>query len=91
MKLLAALALLASIGIAGAAERSIDKSIVVPATLRHTGWGEGGEWDKTFAYFDRAWDSVLANLKKRFENGPQDWTEWMESLRKMQEQAAQKK
>ena len=60
-------------------------------TLHHTGWGEGGEWDKTFAYFDRAWDSVLANLKKRFESGPQDWTEWMKSLRKMQEQAAQKK
>ncbi len=60
-------------------------------SLHHTGWGEGGEWDKTFAYFDRAWDNVLANLKKRFESGPQDWTEWMKSLRKMQEQAAQKK
>ena len=60
-------------------------------SLHHTGWGEGGEWDKTFAYFDRAWDNVLANLKKRFESGPQDWSEWMKSLRKMQEQAAQKK
>lgn len=60
-------------------------------TLHHTGWGDGGEWDKTYAYFDRAWDAVLANLKKRFESGPQDWTEWMKSLRKMQEQAAQKK
>ena len=182
MKLFTALLLVASSGIAGAVERSIDKSIVVPATLdqtwdawttregiisffapdakiepkvggafqiyinplaeaddmrfmalqpkqmlsfdwnapphlptvqqqrtfvvlrfapvseketrvslHHTGWGEGGEWDKTFAYFDRAWDGVLANLKKRFESGPQDWTEWMKSLRKMQEQAAQKK
>ena len=53
--------------------------------------GEGGEWDKTFAYFDRAWEGVLGNLKKRFESGPQDWTEWMKSLKKMQEQAAQKK
>ncbi|MGZ9075984.1 MAG: SRPBCC family protein [Burkholderiaceae bacterium] len=60
-------------------------------SLHHTGWGEGGEWEKTYAYFDRAWGGVLANLKKRFESGPQDWTEWMNSLRKMQEQAAQKK
>ena len=60
-------------------------------SLHHTGWGEGGEWEKTFAYFDRAWDGVLTNLKKRFESGPQDWTEWMNALRKMQDQAAQKK
>ena len=39
-------------------------------SLHHTGWGEGGEWDKTYAYFDRAWGNVLANLKKRFESGP---------------------
>jgi hypothetical protein len=24
---------------------------------------------------------VLGNLKKRFETGPQDWTEWMQLLR----------
>ena len=51
-------------------------------TLHHTGWGEGGEWDQTFAYFDRAWGYVLGNLKTRFEKGPQDWTEWMAQLRK---------
>ena len=60
-------------------------------TLHHTGWGDGGEWDKAYAYFDRAWDGVLANLKKRFESGPQDWTEWMNTMRKMQEKAGQKK
>lgn len=49
-------------------------------TLHHTGWGEGGEWDKAFAYFDRAWAGVLANLKKRYEVGPQDWTEWLKQL-----------
>ena len=54
-------------------------------TLHHTGWGDGYEWDKTHAYFDRAWGNVLANLKKRFESGPQDWTEWMDTLRKMQQ------
>lgn len=60
-------------------------------SLTHVGWGEGGEWDKAYAYFDRAWGNVLANLKKRFESGPVDWTEWMNQLRKMHEQAAQKK
>jgi uncharacterized protein YndB with AHSA1/START domain len=59
--------------------------------LHHTGWGEGGEWDKTYAYFDRSWGNVLANLKKRFETGPVDWTEWMDQLRKMHVQPAPKK
>ena len=51
-------------------------------TLHHTGWGSGGEWDKTYAYFDRAWDYVLGNLKKRHDAGPRDWSEWMANLRK---------
>ena len=59
-------------------------------TLHHTGWGEGGEWDKAHAYFDRAWTGVLGNLKKRFDVGPQDWTEWMAQLRKMHEEPAKK-
>jgi uncharacterized protein YndB with AHSA1/START domain len=60
-------------------------------SLHHTGWGDGGEWDKAFAYFDRAWGNVLANLKKRFDSGPQDWTEWLNQLRKWREEAARKK
>jgi uncharacterized protein YndB with AHSA1/START domain len=60
-------------------------------TLHHTGWGEGGEWDKAYAYFDRAWGNVLINLQKRWTTGPYDWTEWMNQLRKWREQAAQKK
>ena len=51
-------------------------------TLHHTGWGNGGEWDKTFTYFDRAWGGILGKLKTRFETGPTDWTEWMAQLRK---------
>jgi uncharacterized protein YndB with AHSA1/START domain len=51
-------------------------------TLHHVGWGDGGEWDKTYAYFDRAWGRVLENLQKRHAAGPVDWTAWMESLRK---------
>jgi uncharacterized protein YndB with AHSA1/START domain len=50
-------------------------------SLHHTGWGDGGEWDKTFAYFDRAWGNVLANLKKRHDSGPVDWTEWLARLK----------
>lgn len=57
-------------------------------TLHHTGWGDGGQWDQAYAYFDRAWGFVLANLKKRFETGPQDWSTWMAQLRQAREAAA---
>ena len=57
-------------------------------TLHHTGWGDGGEWDKAYAYLDRAWGNVLGNLKRRFESGPQDWTAWLEQLRKMRADTA---
>ena len=50
-------------------------------TLHHTGWGDGGEWDKTFAYFDRAWGAVLGKLQASFTTGPVDWSEWMAQLR----------
>jgi uncharacterized protein YndB with AHSA1/START domain len=56
-------------------------------TLYHGGWGEGGEWDKAYAYFDRAWSGVLANLQKRFESGPTDWTDWLRQLREMKAKA----
>jgi hypothetical protein len=37
-------------------------------TLRHDGWGEGGEWDDAFAYFEKAWlEGVLPALVKLFE------------------------
>ena len=59
--------------------------------LTHVGWGEGGEWDKAHAYFDRAWGAVLANLQKRFAEGPIDWTEWRGKLKAMMEEEARKK
>ena len=59
-------------------------------SLHHTGWGDGDEWDKAYAYFDRAWGNVLAGMKKRFDSGPQDWSEWLKQLRQMQEKAGQK-
>ena len=59
--------------------------------LTHLGWGEGGQWDQTHAYFDRAWGNVLANLQKRFAEGPVDWSPWLARLKAMQEEEARKK
>ena len=49
--------------------------------LHHTGWGDGGQWDQAYAYFDRAWGFVFDNLKQRFDTGPHDWTSWMAQMR----------
>ncbi|HEY1394399.1 MAG TPA: SRPBCC domain-containing protein [Methylibium sp.] len=65
-----------------------DKSTRI--TMHHTGWGEGGQWDQTYAYFDKAWGRVLANLQRRFETGPVDWTDWLQQMRKASA-AAEKK
>jgi uncharacterized protein YndB with AHSA1/START domain len=51
-------------------------------SLHHVGWGEGGEWDKAFAYFSGAWPQVLQNLQYSFVKGPVDWTDWLERLKK---------
>ena len=42
--------------------------------LTQTGWGVGDNWDRLYDYFDRAWAFVLGNLKKRFDEGPLDWS-----------------
>ncbi len=53
-------------------ERITDRETRV--RLRHDGWGEGGEWDAAFAYFDRAWNRVvLPRLVHRFAVGPVAW------------------
>jgi uncharacterized protein YndB with AHSA1/START domain len=67
-------------------ERVADRTTRV--SLHHTGWGDGGQWDQAYAYFDRAWGNVLGNLKKRFEQGPQDWAPWLEQLRRWREAPA---
>ena len=51
--------------------------------LHHVGWGDGGEWDKAYDYFSAAWPRVLANLQKRFAEGPVDWAPWLEQMKKM--------
>ena len=53
--------------------------------LVHTGWGDGGQWDKAYQYFDRAWGNVLANLEKRFADGPVDWTDWLKQVKAYQD------
>jgi len=49
--------------------------------LSHVGWGDGGEWDQAYDYFDRAWGNVLANLQKRFVEGPVDWKPFLSKLK----------
>jgi uncharacterized protein YndB with AHSA1/START domain len=56
-------------------------------TLHHVGWGDGGEWDRAYAYFERAWGGVLGNLVKRFETGPLDWKPWLAQLEAARERA----
>ena len=35
--------------------------------LREDGWGDGGQWDEAYKYFERAWlQMVLPNLQKHF-------------------------
>ncbi len=35
--------------------------------LIHAGWGEGGQWDEVYAYFDDAWGRVLTRLVEYFD------------------------
>lgn len=39
-------------------------------SLSHIGWGKGEDWDDLYGYFDKAWEKVLDNLKRRFGEGP---------------------
>ena len=59
--------------------------------LTHSGWGDGGQWDQAYQYFDRVWGNVLANLQKRFVEGPKDWKEWLGQMRAYQDQEDRKK
>jgi len=39
--------------------------------LTNGGFGEGGNWDKSFEYFSKAWpDYVMKSLRERFEKNP---------------------
>ena len=53
--------------------------------LTHAGWGDGGQWDQSFDYFDKAWGRVLANLEKRFAEGPVDWAPFLRNVKAYQD------
>lgn len=53
--------------------------------LTHTGWGDGGQWDQAYAYFDGAWGRVLEGLAKRFVDGPRDWSPWLKQMKAYQD------
>jgi hypothetical protein len=36
--------------------------------LTHLGWGDGGQWDEAFDYFDAAWGRVLERLAAYFQD-----------------------
>ena len=41
--------------------------------LKHLGFGQGRDWDITYAYFDNAWGRVLPLMKGSLETaGKQD-------------------
>jgi uncharacterized protein YndB with AHSA1/START domain len=42
-------------------------------SMEHSGFREGDVWAQSYAYFDSAWDLVLARLQHRFLTGPLDW------------------
>lgn len=43
-------------------------------TFYQDGWGSGGEWDRAYDYFQRAWlKVVLPRLQYRFDHGPVNW------------------
>jgi uncharacterized protein YndB with AHSA1/START domain len=55
-------------------------------SLTHVGWGDGGEWDQAYAYFDKAWAGVLLHLQDRFATGkPYDFTDWRARMKAMQD------
>jgi uncharacterized protein YndB with AHSA1/START domain len=41
--------------------------------LKQTGWKEGEEWDKAYAYLAAGNKQLLETLQLRFEKGPIDW------------------
>ena len=51
---------------------SVEGSTLV--TLVHDGFPEGAAGEKARAYFEKAWDFVLARLQQRFRSGAIDWS-----------------
>jgi len=67
--------------------------VLTEITLHHIGWGEpaaDNQWGQAYDYFAKAWPNVLKNMKKRFDNGPVDWTPWLDRLKRGPEPSNQK-
>jgi len=48
---------------------------ITRVNLAQTGWGQGGEWEQGYHYFDHAWnDIVLPRLQRYFREGALDWS-----------------
>jgi uncharacterized protein YndB with AHSA1/START domain len=43
-------------------------------TLTQTGWKQGKEWDDAYEYLSKGNAQLLAQLQRRFEKGPIDWS-----------------
>ena len=57
-----------------------DSTLVI---LTQTGWRKGREWDRAYEYLTVGNSQLLANLHRRFADGPFDWVkEWGPALGK---------
>jgi uncharacterized protein YndB with AHSA1/START domain len=50
-------------------------------TLRQTGWKQGDEWDRAYAYLASGNAMLLNALRQRFITGPVDWEAAMKASR----------
>jgi hypothetical protein len=51
-------------------------------TLHHAGWGDGGQWDQTYAYFDKAWGKRARQPAEALRGAkPIDWSPFLERLK----------
>ena len=46
--------------------RPDDHDETTQVELTQLGWGDGGQWDEAYDYFDSAWGRVLQRLRDRF-------------------------
>ena len=54
--------------------------------LTHSGWGDGGQWDQAYDYFDTAPGAACwPTCEKRFVEGPIDWSAWLKQMKAYQD------
>ena len=65
--------------------------VLTEVSLTHSGFGNNTTSQQARSYFEKAWPSVMKNLKKRFDDGPIDWAPWLKRLQEMPTNAAKPK